>query len=459
MKKFTTRPRAFPTSPAEFGMHGCSAKHWVWLGRLAEAGPLTDVRFDTGYAHVVGLFGKRGSGKSYTLGTLLEGLCTKEHKTTIADNSRAVATLLFDTLGVFQWVDIALDEKSQKEILQQQFAARRGWDLKSEPLDVAIWIPRGTREPNTPSSHGEFTVNCSDFAAEDWGYLLGLDIYQDRMGQLLNDAFVKVTVEGWHENDLLHKPTEAYSLSSLIKCVESDAELLVTYAPETRRALRQQLCTFQRNPIFADNGTPLTDLLKPGRMSVVVMSKMSDELRLVVVAALLRRLIASRVRASEAEKTLKLVDNLSPKDADALKHSLLEAVPQTWVAIDEAQNILPSERATTATSVIVKYVREGRNYGLSFVIATQQPTSVDQRILAQVDTLITHKLTVQSDIDYIRRNLKSNLPEEVKSANTVLGLDDLLRSLDIGQALISNTETDRAFLLDIRPRVSVHGGF
>jgi energy-coupling factor transporter ATP-binding protein EcfA2 len=459
MKKFTTRPRAFATSPAEFGMHGRSARHWVWLGRLAEAGPLTDVRFDTHHAHVVGLFGKRGSGKSYTLGTLLEGLCTKEHKTSIADNSRTVATLLFDTLGIFQWIDIALDEKSQKETVQHQFAARRGWDLKSEPLDVAIWIPRGTREPNTPASHGEFTINCSDFAPEDWGYLLGLDIFQDRMGQLLNDAYVKVTAEGWHEGDQFHKPTAAYSLSALIKCVESDKELLATYAPETRRALRQQLCTFQRNPVFADNGTPLSELLKPGRMSVIVMNKMSDELRLVVVAAFLRRLIASRVRASEAEKTLKLVDNLGAKDAESLKQSLQQAIPQTWVAIDEAQNILPSERATAATDVIVKYVREGRNYGLSFVIATQQPTSVDQRILAQVDTLITHKLTVQSDIDYIRRNLKSNLPEEVKFANAVLGLDELLRSLDIGQALISNTETDRAFMLDIRPRVSVHGGF
>jgi len=440
-------------------MHGRSAKHWVWLGRLAEAGPLTEVRFDTNHAHVVGLFGKRGSGKSYTLGTLLEGLCTKDKKTTIADNSCSVATLLFDTLGIFQWIDIALDEKSQKETVQHQFAARRGWDLKSEPLDVAIWIPRGTREPNTPVTHAEFTINCSDFAPEDWGYLFGLDIYQDRMGQLLNDAYVKVTVEGWHENDLFHKPTAAYSLAALIKCVESDKELLATYAAETRRALRQQLCTFQRNPVFADNGTPLSELLKSGRMSVIVMNKMSDELRLVVVAAFLRRLIASRVRASEAEKTLKIVDNLAPNDAEALRKSLQDAIPQTWVAIDEAQNILPSERATAATDVIVKYVREGRNYGLSFVIATQQPTSIDQRILAQVDTLITHKLTVQSDIDYIRRNLKSNLPEEVKFANTVLGLDELLRSLDIGQALISNTETDRAFMLDIRPRVSVHGGF
>jgi hypothetical protein len=393
------------------------------------------------------------------LGTLLEGLCTCEQQTTIAQNGRGAAVLLFDTLGIFQWVDIALDEKSGKEIVQQQFALRRGWSIKSEPLDVSIWIPKGTRGANTPTNHREFTVNSSDFASEDWGYLLGLDIYQDRMGQLLNDAFVKVTVEGWHESDTFHKPMPAYSLGSLIKCIESDRDLLTTYAAETRRALRQQLGTFERNPVFADHGTSLRELLVSGRMSVVVMNKLSDELRLVVVAAFLRRLIATRVRASEAEKHLKLVDTLSADEVEGLQASLKESVPPTWVAIDEAQNILPSERATAATDVIVKYVREGRNYGLSFLIATQQPTSVDPRILAQVDTLITHKLTVQGDLDYIRRNLKSNLPEEVKFGNSILGLDEILRALDVGQALVSNTETDRAFILEIRPRVSVHGGF
>jgi hypothetical protein len=459
MKKFTTRSRVFKSSPAEFGMHGSSAASWVYLGRLAEAGPLTEVRFDTAMAHVIGLFGKRGSGKSYTLGTLLEGLCTREASTTISQNIRTQAILLFDTLGIFQWVNIALNEKSQHETIQHQFAVRRGWNIKSEPLDVAIWIPRGSASDSTPASHKEFTIRCSDFAAEDWGYLLGLNIYQDRMGQLLNDAFIKVTLEGWNDGDRAHKPTPAYSIAALIKCVESDQELGTTYAAETRRALRQQLCTYEHNPVFADDGTSLQDLLQPGRMSVIVMNKMSDELRLIVVAAFLRRLIASRIRASETEKHLKLLDNLSAEEQTKLKATLKEAVPPTWVAIDEAQNVLPSERATTATEVIVKYVREGRNYGLSFVIATQQPTSIDPRILAQVDTLIAHKLTVQGDIDYVKRNMKSSMPDEVKYANAVLSLDEILRGLDIGQALVSNTETERAFILDIRPRVSVHGGF
>ena len=119
----------------------------------------------------------------------------------------------------------------------------------------------------------------------------------------------------------------------------------------------------------------------------------------------------------------------------------------------------PSDRRTSATDVIVKYVREGRNYGLSFVVATQQPTAIDPRILAQVDTLLVHKLTVQGDIDYIRKNIKSNLPEEVKYGNAILDFDQIIRSLDVGQALLSNTETDRASLWMFGPRISVHGGF
>lgn len=459
MKKFTTKPRVFRSLPGYAGTSSSEPKSWVYLGRLGEAGPLTPVRFDTALAHVVALFGKRGSGKSYTLGTLLEGLCTRENATSIAENPRQTAALLFDTLGIFQWMSILLNDTASRDVLKEQFAVRRGWDIRPEALDVDIWIPKGTRAPGMPAEHREFTINCSDFAAEDWGYLLGLDVYQDRMGQLLNDAYIKVTLEGWSDGNRRHAAKADYSVDSLIACIKSDQELLASYQSETRRAVLQQLTTYSRNPLFEDQGTSLADFLRPGRMSVIVMNKLSDELRLIVVAAILRRLIASRVRASEAEKHLAIIENLSPADQEALQSSLREAVPPTWVCIDEAQNILPAERRTSATDVIVKYVREGRNYGLSFVVATQQPTAIDPRILAQVDTLLVHKLTVQGDIDYIRKNIKSNLPEEVKYANAALDFDELIRSLDVGQALVSNTETDRAFIMDVRPRVSVHGGF
>ena len=72
---------------------------------------------------------------------------------------------------------------------------------------------------------------------------------------------------------------------------------------------------------------------------------------------------------------------------------------------------------------------------------------------------MVHKLTVQSDIEYIKKNLKSPLPDEIKIGNDIYTFDKLIRSLDIGQAILSNTESERTFIVDVRPRISVHGGF
>ena len=459
MKKFTVRPRSLQGKIVKVGAPNAGADEWVLLGRLSEAGPLTDVNFDLSYEHVIAILGKRGSGKSYALGSLVEGLCTRQNSSTISHVSRRRAALLFDTLGVFQWMDIPLTEGATEPVLKEQLALRRGWHLKSEALDVQVWIPFGSRKPTTPADHREFRVNTSDFSASDWGYLLNLDILQDRMGQLLNDAYAKTVVDGWTNGHKQHAPNSVYAVEDLIQCVEEDAELCSSYQAETRRAVIQQLSVYKRNPLFAREGTLLADLLRPGALAVLPLNKLPDELRAILVTALIRKIIQARIDASEDEKDLKIRSDLTSEQRKGLAEALRQAVPPCWVVIDEAQNVLPSERRTAATEVLVKLVREGRNYGISFMFTTQQPSAIDQRILAQVDTVIAHKLTVQTDIDYVRRNLKSNLPDEVRYANATLSFDELLRSLDVGQAVVSNTETDRVLILEIRPRVSVHGGF
>ena len=458
MKRFTVRLRLFREREATFGAQNAQADEWVWAGRLAEAGPFINVRFDLSAEHVVAIFGKRGSGKSYTLGSLLEGLCARGPNSTIAHIRRHRAALLFDTLGIFQWTDIPLTEETDRPLLREQYAVRKGWDIGPEQLDICIWRPPGDEGETAPAHHRTFTIQTSALTADDWGYLLRLDIYRDRMGQLLADAYAKVCYEGWTDGRH-HLPRESYTLDDLIACVKGDTDLSASYQAETRRAVRQQLATFRRNPLFQGEGTPLRDLLRPGQLAVLVMSHMPNALRFVVMSALIRQVMAARVAASEREKDLLIRRDLTERERTELQAQVAASVPPTWVVIDEAQNVLPAERRTTATAMLVKLVREGRNVGLSFMFTTQQPMAVDPRILAQVDTIIAHKLTVQTDIDYIRRNLKSNLPDEVKYGGATLSFDELLRSLDVGQALVSNTETDRAFILDIRPRVSVHGGF
>lgn len=458
MKKFSVKPRS-TKNLITLGIPDGHDSNWIYLGRMAELGPLVQVHFDASHPHVVAIFGKRGSGKSYTMGSFLESLCTKHEETCISSIKRNSAVLLLDTLGIFQWTDISLDKASDSEVLKAQRASWRTWDLRSEDLDVQVWIPRGTRTEATPDTHHEFAVRTCDFTADDWGYLLDLNIYQDRMGQLLNDAYIKVTLEGWTGTRGRQSPRSNYSIVDLINCIKQDTELHESYQSETRRAIIQQLTTYYRNPLFDDQGTPLSELLQQGKMNVLVMSRMSGSLRLVILSALVRRLMEERMVASEKEKHLLIRADLSNDERENIQKSLRNAVPPTWIALDEAQNILPSDKKTTAGEMLVRYVREGRNYGLSFMVATQQPTAIDARLLAQVDTIVTHKLTVQSDIDYVRRNLKSNMPDEVASGGKILEFDELLRSLDVGQALVTNTEYERAIVIDVRPRVSVHGGF
>ncbi|MSQ48648.1 MAG: ATP-binding protein [Deltaproteobacteria bacterium] len=458
MKKFTVRPALTGNRKIRIG-GGEEGADWVALGRLGEAGALTSIVQDVSMEHVVAIVGKRGSGKSYTLGSLLEGLCTDPNGTAIGSISGKRAVLLFDTLGIFQWTDIAVTQDAKAEAVQRQFLAKGNWDIPAIRTHVAIWRPASGGDVRVRTGQRELTVKPADLDASAWGYLLGLDVMQDRMGQLLGDAYEKVSIEGWSTGKGNQRPKTDFEIADLVACIVSDQELGASYQSETRRALAQQLTTFDRSTLFRANGTDLRELLVPGVMSVIVMNKMTDELRLVLITAIIRKVLRSRIEASELEKDLLIRNDLSSQERTDMQAALALSAPRCWIAADEAQNFLPSERRTNATDTLVRLVREGRNSGLSFVLTTQQPSAIDNRIMAQVDTLISHKLTVQTDIDYIRRNLKSALPEEVRYNNQELGFDGLLHSLDVGQAVVSSTESERAMIVDIRPRISVHGGF
>ena len=145
MKKFTVKPRFSSRKVAYLGTSEDRETDWLYLGRLAEVGGLMDVRYDTALPHVIAIFGKRGSGKSYTMGSILESLCTQEDETSIGLVQHNTAVFLLDTLGIFQWTDIRLDETSNSEVIKKQLATWRGWNLKPENLNVEIWIPKRTR--------------------------------------------------------------------------------------------------------------------------------------------------------------------------------------------------------------------------------------------------------------------------------------------------------------------------
>ena len=463
MKRYGLYPELVPMGDTIFfGTASETSVEWVLGGRLSEYGRRYPVKLNVSREKVIAIFGKRGQGKSYTLGSLIEGLCTSEGHSSISCIARDRAVLLFDTLDIYQWMNVALDgEWSERPELDRQAALLAGWDIRPDPLQVDIWAPAGYERSFSGERHNTFRLHVPDFRVDDWGSLLGVDIMRDVMGQFLFEIFHKVTTLGWGDLDgNAHRPDQNYSISDLLDCIEHDADREEgIYRQDTCRAVLQRLRAYQVHPLFSRDGTPLRQLLKPGRTSVLLLNRLPDDLRSVLVSVLVRRILRERSQASEAAKDLMINPNLSPHERSMKEEFLLNAVPKCWIAIDEAQNVVPASKKTFATESIVKLVKEGRNFGLSFVVTTQEPKAIDQSILSQVETFIVHKLVTLADIRFVLDNLKSPIPDEIKHQNRRLSMSELVLSLSPGQAVVSDTDAPRCFLMEVRPRVSAHGGF
>jgi DNA helicase HerA-like ATPase len=115
-----------------------------------------------------------------------------------------------------------------------------------------------------------------------------------------------------------------------------------------------------------------------------------------------------------------------------------------------------------ARNLFIKLVKEGRNMGLSAVLATQQPSALDQRVLSQVETFIAHQLVTDPDIRAVRENLKSELPDSIQFGARELDFANLLRQITPGVCVVSaadmNTAVRRASIVHVRPRATIHGG-
>jgi DNA helicase HerA-like ATPase len=273
-----------------------------------------------------------------------------------------------------------------------------------------------------------------------------VDIAAEPMGQLVNDVYLRVQRRPATRGNVV---AGRYSVEDMLAILRSDATIQADYAQETIRGVRQRLSALARSPLFDPSQPDWTCALKRGHAAVFLLGRVPEDLRSVLVFLVIRRLLETRSAASEAAKHAMILGDCPPP----------EQVPPTWLVIDEAQNILPSRNATAANDILTRFVREGRNFGLSLAVTTQQPSSIDPRVMAQVDTLISHTLTVRNDVGYVLANLKSGEPSGIYAGSREVDLPNALRLLDPGQCMVSSVESPRLVFCDVRPRLTLHGGF
>ncbi len=437
----------------------------VYLGQVAETGTLRKVYFGGSQEFVVMIIGKRGSGKSHTLGTILESLATREQNTSISSFRTRRAALLLDPMGNF-WTTAHLVSPDGPEKVRKQWASLDGWSCKPEDVDVAIWLPAGFKTANDPDGVQEFRIRTADLDAADVADLIGINLMKDAQGAALAEAFIAVTQEGWSDGGPFKPAKPEYSFSDLIGFLDYLRQQNGSdHPPATLRALIRSLRALERQPVFSGAGTPMTELLKAGRLSVLMLPlRVGADLRRVVTRLLIRRILREREQASQIRQRLD-VEKLDEKTRARLQDELTRRMPRSILALDEAQELLGDEGGE-ARQALENFCLLGRNYGLSLILATQRPlaSAISSKVRSQVDLQIIHRLLTQDDINVSQANLLALYPREVTDGNHELDFAQLVRSLDRGQAIISASHArakdpiDRIIVARIRPRITVHGG-
>jgi len=96
-------------------------------------------------------------------------------------------------------------------------------------------------------------------------------------------------------------------------------------------------------------------------------------------------------------------------------------------------------------------MRQGRQPGLSLLLATQRPSALDDEVLSHSDMIICHRLTAQGDIDALNRVRPTYMRGEIGEALKKVGMEK-------GVALIIDDNSESVHVIKVRPRMSWHGG-
>ena len=376
-------------------------------------------------SHVVLIAGKRGSGKSYTLGVLAEELSALPKEA-----SQNIGSLIFDTMGIY-WTMKFKNEKD-KELLQE-------WGLKQKNLPVKIFVPSGHYdsylEKGIPADDS-FALDVTELTAEDWVLTFGLDIVNP-VSVLIQRTIARLKEQG------------TYDLDDVLEELQKDEKT----PQETRNAAAGLFEAANTWGIFAKKGeeeTKVENLVSAGTTTVLDLSVYNAvgafNIRALAISLLCRKIFNQRMSSRKEEE----IDSVS-RGLEYFSGEIKRDNPLVWIFIDEAHEFLPLSEKTVATDALIQLLREGRQPGISLVLATQQPGQIHRDVMTQADIVIAHRVTSKPDVEALNYIMQSYILESIKKQ-----MDDL-PSLK-GSAIILDDNSERIYPMRVRPRFTWHGG-
>ncbi|MBI2573403.1 ATP-binding protein [Candidatus Woesearchaeota archaeon] len=359
----------FITQIIDIGGHG------AYVGKLEGKDIAVHMDLQKVLTRHLAVLAKSGAGKSYTVGCLVEEIMDKR-----------VPLLVIDPHGEYSSMKEPAYEN--REIL-----ARWGVEPKGYSLNIQEYGDTRLKNDVRPLKLSE--------KMSSYELMKMLPVQLSNTQEAMLFSIIKDLEEVNFDNIILHLE----QLNSPSKWTLIDTLLYL-------RDLR----------LFSSAPTPLTELISPGKCSVLNLKGITPEVQDVIVAKLLKDLFLARKQ---------------------------EKIPPFFCVIEEAHNFAPEKGFGKAKSLetIRLISSEGRKFGLGLCVVSQRPSLVQKSILAQCSTQIIMKITNPNDLRAVVNSLEGVTPET----------ENEIQNLPVGTALICGV-VDRPLVVTIRPRKSKHGG-
>jgi hypothetical protein len=397
-------------------------------GKYEESGA---VYLDVVSPHCMLVLGKRGTGKSYTLGVIAEafGLLEKEYR-------ERIAVLIIDTMSVFHSLKQANTNLAEVERLKDF------QDLK--PIDfgnyVKIFTPKLTVEKLKEDGHiisydELLQLPIRDIDIHDWLSLFSLEP-TERTGVIL----MKVI-------DELQRASKPFGYEEIYHEIEK--QKADDYIKES---LKNLFRITEELKIFDKGGTPYNKIVKGGQISVLDISYLGRiggfDVRNLIVEIIGKRLLSERTLYStlEMQSEANLIEEKISKD-------IIQEHPLVYMIIDEAHLFLPSNEKTVASDVLIDWIKLGRHPGLSLILATQEPSALHESAIRQSDIMIAHNVTSSDDVAALGKAKQSFMTGSQDIQKIVSTME-----FKKGLAVMFDDKTRKIEMCRVRPRLTIHSG-
>ncbi|MCK4997450.1 ATP-binding protein [Candidatus Pacearchaeota archaeon] len=407
-----------------YGKNGLAyiGKSFVTMGNYTSIS--NPIYMDVARTHVVLICGKRGSGKSYTMGAMAESLSDLG-----VEESGNIASVIFDTMGIY-WTMKYKNTKDEALLME--------WGLDAKNVPTRVFVPFGHYQEFKDKGievDSPFAIKLSDLDASDWVGLFDLP-FTNPIAIVIESVISTLTEKGdpfgFKEINALIKRTENVSQDN------KNAAMALFDAAKTWKVFDEEI------------GTTVKDMISAGQTTIIDLSMYAAlgafNVRALIIGLVSKKIFNERM-ASRKNEEIQAVQH----GADYARYKVKRDMPLVWIFIDEAHEFLPVTGKTPATDALVQLLREGRQPGISLVVATQQPGKIHTDAITQADIVMSHKITAKLDVDALNAVTQSYMSSSI--TDKINGLPKLK-----GAAIILDDSSERIYPMRVRPRFTWHGG-